>query len=103
MGSRNTGKGHGSKSSVPRHRKQSAAAANRQERAIEKQERQAAASQARAESNQCDGCLTGKPVDARFLAEPGRATNTRRPRSKTTRDGGTARPVMRPNLPLHEM
>ena len=36
------GKGHGSKRAVPRHRTQSRRSADRQERAVEKQERQAA-------------------------------------------------------------
>jgi hypothetical protein len=40
---RNTnGKGHGSKAAVPRHRTQSRSAADRQERAVEKQARRAA-------------------------------------------------------------
>lgn len=39
---RNTGKGYGSKRAVPRHRTQSRRSADRQERAVEKQLRQAA-------------------------------------------------------------
>lgn len=39
---RNTGKGHGSKQAVPRHRTQSRRSADRQERAVEKQVRQEA-------------------------------------------------------------
>lgn len=40
--SRNTGKGYGSKRAVPRHRTQARSSSDRQERAIEKQTRQAA-------------------------------------------------------------
>ena len=42
MSYRNVGKGHSQKVAVPRHRVQSGASADIQERAIEKQERQAA-------------------------------------------------------------
>lgn len=57
MAVRNTnGKGHGSKAAVPRHRTQSRSAADRQERAVEKQTRQESARLARnfARSPRCE-------------------------------------------------